>query len=238
MKTYPRVLGELETMQRVVAGASIARYGDGELKMADRPAGIKSQDYHPVLRQRLADILHDSGDCLVGIPNIHAVIEQHVSDQKVSHWSKYLEMRRLLSPREYVSAFITRPDSAPWIHTAAYWALVESLWRDQDVTVVRGSGKSLTAADVSSARCVTEIIAPRRCAFSDYDGILHRIVQAGVKRVLLGLGPTATVLAVDLCARGFHAIDAGHLALFLRKHRRGEANPQLTHEEKYREIPA
>lgn len=235
---YPSVVGEFETMRRVVAGASIARYGDGELKMADRPAGIKSQDHHPVLRDRLRRILLESGNCLVGIPNIRAVLQTQVSVQKVKHWSNYLEMTHLLARREYVSAFITRPDSAPWIHTEAYWQLVETLWRDQDVAIVRGSGKSLTADDVQSARCVTEIIAPKRNAFSEYDDILSRIEQAGVKRVLIGLGPTATVLAVDLCQRGFHAIDLGHLALFLRKFRRGEVDPQLSHDEKYQEIPA
>lgn len=238
MKRYPDVMGELETMRLVVSGRSIARYGDGELKMADRMAGIKSQDYHPVLRQRLREILRESGACLIGIPNIHAVLRAYVSDQKVKHWSNYLEMAHLLGDREFVSAFITRPDSAPWIHTPEYWALVESLWRDQDVLLVRGSGKSLTVDDVATARCVTEIIAPRRCAFDEYDSILSRIEAAGIERVLIGLGPTATVLAVDLCRRGFHAVDLGHLAMFLRKFRRGDGDTQLSHDEKYQEMPA
>jgi hypothetical protein len=40
--------------------------------------------------------------------------------------------------------------------------------------------------------------------------------------VLICLGPAATVLAVDLCAHGIHAIDLGHIALFMRKYRCGE----------------
>ena len=39
--------------------------------------------------------------------------------------------------------------------------------------------------------------------------------------VLLCLGPTATVLAVDLCARGVHAVDLGHLGMFWKKRLRG-----------------
>jgi hypothetical protein len=85
---------------------------------------------------------------------------------------------------------------------------------------------------------VTEILAPRQHAWFEYDAILERILAVKPTRVLLGLGPTATVLAVDLCRRGIHALDLGHVAMFLRKYRKGVTDPQLTHEEKYTEIPA
>ncbi len=238
LTAYPRVLNEVQTLERILGGQSIARFGDGELKMAAHGAGIKSQAADPALSKRLSEILIDSGRCLVGIPNIHDVIHHHVSDQKVEHWSKHLVYRKLLTEREYVSAFITRADSAPWINTSAYWQAFEQLWRDQDVTVVRGSGKSLTADDLVGANTVTEIIAPRQHAWAEYESILARILSVNPRRVLLGLGPTATVLAVDLCARGIHALDLGHAAMFLRKYRRGETDPQLSREEKYGEIPA
>ncbi len=154
------------------------------------------------------------------MPNIHAVIDEHVSDQKVEHWSKYLNYRSLLSDRPYYSSFVTRPDSAPWINTAAYWALLESLWLGQDVTLVRGSGKSLVGEDLDGARTVTEIVAPRQHAWAEYASLLARIGTP--KRALLCLGPTATVMAVDLCARGVHAIDLGHVGMFLRKVKRGQ----------------
>jgi hypothetical protein len=37
------------------------------------------------------------------------------------------------------------------------------------------------------------------------------------ERVLLSLGPAATVMAVDLCRRGVHAIDVGHMGAFYRR---------------------
>lgn len=217
---YPRVLGEFETLRLVLSGRSLARYGDGELKMSARVAGIKSQVADKRLSERLAGILKESGDCLVGLPNIHAVLEQHVSDQKVEHWSKYLSYRSLLVDRPYVSAFVTRPDSAPWINTPEYWSMVESLWAGQDVTLVRGSGKSLVAADLSSAREVREILAPRQHAWASYQELLERIGTPA--RALLCLGPTATVMAADLCKKGVHAIDLGHVGMFLRKVKRNE----------------
>lgn len=212
---YPRVLGEIETLRTVVAGRSLARYGDGEFKMAARNVGIKSQSADPALSDRLRTILHDSGDCLVGIPNIHA------DTPKRAFWDTQTRYAALLADRPYVSSFITRPDSAPWINTPDYWRLVESLWRGQAVTVVRGSGKSLAPEDLVGAGEITDILCRKQHAFQDYDEILSRIGTPA--RVLICLGPTATVLAVDLCARGVHAIDLGHIAIFLRKVRRNES---------------
>ncbi len=219
MSVYPAVLDEVSTLRLVCQGRSIARYGDGELKMADttcsRTAGIKSQAYHPELQRRLAAILHDSGDCMVGIPNILS------PTPKIDFWGKYISYAHLLAHRPYVSSFITRPDSAPWIDVPEYWALLESLWVGQDVTLVRGSGKSFTAERLmtAGARNVTEILAPVQQAWGAYDSLLDSIGTP--KRALICLGPTATVMAVDLCARGVHAIDFGHAGLFHKKHVEG-----------------
>lgn len=216
MKPYPTVLSESETLDLVRAGRSLARYGDGEFKMAGHNAAIKSQSADPTLSRRLREILHDSGDCLVGIPNIHS------DTPKIAHWVKYQGYSEYLADRPYASSFITRPDSAPWIDTPEYWARLESLWRGQAVTLVRGSSKSFTAERLMSAGAgdVTEILAPRQHAWADYEQLLERIGTP--RRALLCLGPTATVMAVDLCARGVHAIDLGHAGLFHKKHVNGE----------------
>lgn len=220
---YPYVLSEFDTLRRVCAGASLARYGDGEFKLCDGH-GIKSQVFHPALQKRLRGILLDSGSCLVGIPNLRS------ATPKAKFWSGYLTASRLLRPnREYGSSFISRPDSAPWIDSTAYWHLLESLWRDQDVTLVRGSHKGLMVEDLAGAARVTEIIAPRQHAWASYEALLEQVGTP--KRALLCLGPTATVMAVDLCARGVHAIDLGHVALFWRKHVRG-LPMRLTKDEK------
>ena len=161
----------------------------------------------------LQQILRHSGDCLVGIPNIHS------ATPKAAFWQTQLRFARYLVDRTYVSSFITRPDSAPWINTEAYWTRLQSLWVGQAVTLVRGSAKSLTAADLVGACAVTEILAPTQHAWANYAELLERIGRPA--RVLLCVGPTASVLAVDLCYRGSHAIDLGHVGMFLRKHRRG-----------------
>src|SRR6185369_1950090 len=213
MDQYPLVRSERETLQRVLAGASLARYGDGEFKHCADQRNV-SQSYNAALSVRLRAILQESGSCMVGIPNIHS------ATPKAEFWHQFRGAARWLSALPYASSFVTRPDSAPWIDTPDYWAQVESLWLGRDVTLVRGSSKGLTSDDLMGAGVVTEIIAARQHAFADYDALLARIGRPRV--ALLCLGPTATVLAVDLCARGVHAIDLGHIALFLRKYRRGE----------------
>jgi hypothetical protein len=69
---------------------------------------------------------------------------------------------------------------------------------------------------------VTEITPPRQGAWAEYDATLQRVIALRPSRVLLCLGPTATVMAVDLCAKGIQAIDLGHVGMFLRKHLRGD----------------
>lgn len=210
---YPEVLSERETLALVVSGRSLARYGDGEFKIC-QGHGCKSQENDPALSERMRGILKNSGDCLVGIPNIRS------DTPKAEFWGKYMSYASYLAERTYVSSFVTRPDSAPWINAPDYWRLVESLWVGQDVTLVRGSGKSLVAEHLYGAKGVTEIMAPRQHAWFQYDELMERIGTP--KRALLCLGPTATIMAVDLCAKGVHAIDLGHVGMFLKKWRKGQ----------------
>lgn len=213
MTEYPHVLSESDTIDAVLAGKSLARYGDGEFALCvGRPCIF--QRFNPKIMSRLRDILHESGDCLIGIPNLHC------PSPKAGSWRRYQRYAELLVDRTYVSAFVSRPDSAPWINTQTYWAKVESLWRGRDVTLVRGSDTSLTAADLIGARSVRTVIGPSGDAWNQYDVILQAIGRPDL--ALLCLGPTATVLAVDLCQRGVQAVDLGHVGMFLRKARRGE----------------
>ncbi len=214
MSAYPYVMSERDTLDLVRSGMSLARYGDGEFNLC-RGYGIPTQPHDRVLAASLRSILKDGGMFLVGIPNIKS------PTPKADFWQPYQRANDLLSiERRYASAFVTRPDSAPWIDAPDYWQAVESLWVGLDVTLVRGSARSLTAADLVGANSVTEIIAPAVNAWASYDSLLEQIGTP--KRALLCLGPTATVLAVDLYNRGVHAIDLGHVGLFLRKHRAGD----------------
>lgn len=207
---WPRVLSEEETLRLVLEGWSLARYGDGEFKLClGGPA--KAQQADPQLQKRLRHILkHDTPGCLVGIPNLHRPTKDFWQGYRRKQITDLFDMSR-----HYGSAFVSRPDSAPWIHTAEYWRQVESLWKGRAVTLVRGSGKSLTKELLSSASSVTEIICARQNAWSNYADLLEAIGRPS--RALLCCGPMATVLAFDLCVRGVHAVDLGHIGMWFKR---------------------
>lgn len=209
---YPRVLSEGDTLAAAHDGMSLARYGDGELKLAlDKDA--KSQRGAPDLAKALRRILSaPPSPCLVCIPNIES------ATPKAPFWGQYKAEKYtgLYSAPLYGSSFITRPDSAPWIDTPEYWSSVIRLWRGRDVVLVRGSSKSLTKDDLRAARSVDELVVSRQHAWEDYPALLARLVTER-RRVLLCLGATATVLAFNLARAGVHALDLGHVGMFLRK---------------------
>lgn len=212
---YPSVMSERGTLDLVLEGRSLARYGDGEFNLcANRPA--KAQRVDPVLRSKLQILLAGAGDCLIGIPNVYS------ETPKRPFWDQQAELAvKFLTPGyRYASAFISRPDSAPWINTPDYWQALERLWVGQDVTLVTGGRHGLSKADLVGARLVREIVGPSRDAWTDYDELVEMIGTPS--RALLCLGPTATVLAADLSRKGVHAVDLGHTGLFIRKYRAGQ----------------
>ncbi len=212
--SWPAVLDEEATLNKVLAGASIARFGDGEFNLC-LGKGCITQPHNRAIEERLKLILTDGGLCLVGIPRMKV-------GPKERFWAHYntVLLWNMLGRQTYGSAFITRPDSAPWINTDEYWEKVERLWRDKEVTLVRGPAKSLVASMLNSAADVHEVIVPGLNAWQDYHSILERARQSEI--VLLCAGPTATVMAHDLCHLGHQAIDLGHIGMFLRKHRNNE----------------
>lgn len=222
---WPLVLGEDITLHLVTRGMSLSRFGDGEFNLClGYPCAFQRPDNE--IRKALRHILMNPGDCLIGIPRQNA-------GPKKDFWRKFdrPDVKALFADHHYAAACVTRPDSAPWIDRADYWETIKSLWKDQDVTLVRGSVKSLTADMLTDARSVDEVIAPECDAFAKYDELMERVGSA--KKVILCLGPTATVMAYELQRKGAHAIDLGHIGLFLRKYERGQSM-ELTEEDRRR----
>lgn len=209
-------LTEAQTLEAAHEGRSISRFGDGELKLATGRDCV-SQQFDPNLQQRLRAILRAPGaGPLVCIPldNPHS--------PKAPLWRTFRAAKytSLYDDRgTYGSPFITRPDSSPWIDTPVYWSKVVDLWRGLDVVLVRGSEKSLRASDMPEAASVSEIIGPRQHAFAQADS-LYRMLNGERRRVILCLGPTATVLAYYLGIEGVHALDLGHVGMFMRRNRK------------------
>lgn len=224
---YPEVIDEYATLRLMLMGRSIARFGDGEWRCATG-GGCTSQRADPKLAAELRQVLNELGDgFIVGIPKVDGC-------PRAESWAKYCASPYLdLLPKKkpvFHSSFITRPDNAPSIDTPEYWELVRGLWRDRDVVLVVGSSrdgspgpekKSLTLEmlEADGAR-VAQVIGPRQHAYADVDKLMREIhLAAGEStsvRILLCLGTAATVLAWRLWKEGYHALDVGHIGMFMR----------------------
>lgn len=65
---------------------------------------------------------------------------------------------------------------------------------------------------LKNVKDVKRILAPAKNAFSVYNKLIEEACKFPKGTiVLIALGPTATVLAYDLCKEGYQAIDIGHL---------------------------
>ena len=209
--SWPHVLDEDATLDAIIGGKSIARYGDGELKICIGGNCI-SQVYNENLAKELRSILKNPAkDCIV------ATI-RNVDSPKNWFWKNIIERRKYidLHSREitYYSQWITRPDSAPWIDRKDFWEKMFSLWRNKDVILVAGSHRSLTKEKLSLARSVELVECMYRDTYQIIDKLEEKCLSLPQKTVLLCCGATATVLANRLSQKGKHALDLGHLGMF------------------------
>ena len=209
-----RVWTEDETLE-FAQTKSVSRFGDGEWRVAVG-GGCTSQRPDPKCAAELKRVLASS------LPNL-LVCLPHRRGPRAESWARYEEARYTIFATQpaYGSAFITRPDNAPWIDTPDFWDRVRDLWRGHDVVLVIGDKKSITSEMIESeAASYTEVWGPRQHAYQDIDKIefqiRERIVERPGSRVLLCLGVTATVLAWRLAKSGVHAIDLGHIGMFMR----------------------
>jgi hypothetical protein len=208
---YPKVLDEAATLEAILSGRSIARYGDGELRVALNRSCV-SQEADDKLAAELRAILADEQNgLLVGIPNIES------KTPKKESWSRFGRegFTRLYGQPEYASSFITRPDSAPWIDTAAYWNRVYDIWRGKDVLRIAGDEKSIRHDQLTEARTVRDIAAPRQHAYREIDRIEEEVC-GHPGPIVMCLGCTATALAARLHKKGLWGIDLGHIGMFMR----------------------
>lgn len=210
---YPRVLTEFDTLACATQDKSLARYGDGEFNLV-KGGNCISQKFDRAIQKELAAILTSKTEtCLVCIPTMDK------SGPKADRWRKYeREYSRFLNPGKiYGSAFVTRPDSAPWIATDTYFDSVEALWKGKDVALVHCGERSLVPAHLVGVKSVYSILCPRRDAYEYVDALEAAVLSTGVKVAILCAGPTATCLAHRLSKKGVQAIDLGHIGMFWRR---------------------
>lgn len=228
---YPKVMSEGDTLAWALDGGNLARFGDGELKLAlghDCISQVRDEKLSKELRVMLKGPVRWGG--IVCIPNVYAKGTKPAWQEYGS--PKYTALYN--DGMTYGSSFISRPDSAPWIDTPEYWWHIRRLWEGKDVTLVKGTERSLRLSTLDGATSVREIDAPRRDAYAEIDRLMEEVGTPGGP-VFLCVGATSTAMAWRLAAKSVHAIDLGHLGMFMRHAGAYRYLPQDLASKRYRE---
>jgi len=211
---YPSVVGEFETIDAVLKGKSLARFGDGELKLMDGQGYLREPGCEKLANELLAVLQTSHRNCLVGIPTMSE------DGPKYENWIRHRDrFAKLLHGADvrYYSAFVTRPDSAPWINSLAFVGEIEKLWHGRRVAVLAEPGNSILKVVRLSAKKIKHVVCPHREAYAQIDDFEILLAKGKPEVALLSCGPTATCLANRLAARGIHAVDIGSAGGFLLK---------------------
>jgi hypothetical protein len=225
--TWPLVQDEFRTLAMLQQGYSIARFGDGEFKMMDG-AGYVREPPNKRLAAELRSVLRrPHPKCLRGIPTFDPI------SPKFPTWSKHLGRFTRLMKRtrgDFYSAFISRPDSAPWIRTKEFAQGFMNLWGGKRVAVLcEKNNGSLRALDYAALEMLDWVECPSHEAYARIDEFEKKLIRNDPHIVWLSCGMTATCLANRLTKHGIQAIDFGSGGSFIAKLL--APKPDTSHEE-------
>jgi len=232
----PTIKSADETLDKILqAKCSLSRFGDGEFSVING-SRIHFQDPCPKLAKRLKEVIaSETSNLLIGLPDCFGSLDNYVPSV-INFWRKWMSRKRemvyshLDMNRVYYNAFLTRvympfnKTEEHYKNCSEYFERVKKIWAGRDVVIYEGEGTRFGIFNdlLDGAKSISRILCPARSAFDKYDEILSAFNDISPdKLVLAALGPTATVLAYDLCNKGYQAIDIGHLDAeyewFLRK---------------------
>ena len=221
----PKVLNLYDSLYALVdSNKSLARFGDGEFKIM-MGENINFQQYDAKLAKRLGDVLkNDLDNLMVGIPDTFGYCSSDYFRRVLVSCRDYL-YKYMNFDKTYVDAFLTRQSKFDSETKGKdYYKNLKKLWENKDIIIVEGEGSRLGIGNdlFSNANSIKRILCPIKDAYSKYDeifGVCKK--QPNETLFIIALGPTATVLAYDLCKSGYRALDVGHVDTmyewFLRK---------------------
>ena len=234
---------------------SLRRFGDGELSII-MGGDIHFQNYHPGLASQLKTVLKNVNNpplLKIGIPlAINSVSDYKKQSQDFwrdnmntgrMHWFRFCGFRNT-----YLNASLTRCffDYENKNNSKFWFEELMKLWAEKKILIIEGetSHLGLNNGLFSNTKAIDRVICPAENAWDKYDEIFYvtQKIAAGYEQILVSLGPTATILARDICALGYRIIDIGHLNLeyemYLRanEHIERELSEPLTKEDYQNQI--
>ncbi|WON96065.1 SP_1767 family glycosyltransferase [Sphingobacterium sp. UGAL515B_05] len=221
-RVKPTVMTIEETIEHIISEkSSVSRFGDGEMLLIGGE-GIRFQHDDDELSKRLAEVLtSDLTNHIVCISDAFVDLDRYNRRARRfwrAHfylygdlWDKYLK-----KGKRYGNTFITRPyiDFSDRKKSVYWFNLLKQIWSKRDIVFIEGEKSRLGIGNdlFDNVESVGRILCRSKGAFDQYDVILQEACKlAKNSLILIALGPTATVLAYDLCKLGYQAIDVGHI---------------------------
>ena len=230
---YPQIKSANEAIRAMVdEHKSMARFGDGEFSaIAGRVRHRFQSEVDEKLGARLLEVLHSQEEYLIiGIASNYGSLDRY-TEQSKREIRRYLQpkvrkehLQLLSKDKVYYDAYVMYADNDTEAPKTRFDAL-KKIWDGRDCVIVEGvmtrvgEGTDL----LNNAMSVETILGPAENAFYEYDRLISDCLEKPKNKLfLLALGPTATVLAYDLCKAGYQAIDIGYLDLEYEWFLRGE----------------
>ena len=223
----PKVSSKSETIQQIInRRLSISRFGDGEFRLMTKKGKIGFQDANDELSDALIDSFNERKDNLL-ICSFNFK-EKRPLNNYAGKWLKSFVFYTYIKPlfdKNYVygNTDITRFYNPAFFEDTdfhylerEYIPFLKKIWEGRNVIIVEGEQTKLGVGNdlFESCNSLKRIVCPSKNAFDKYDKILKCVVHHYSKDdlVLLALGPTASVLAVQLCVDyNIQTIDIGHI---------------------------
>jgi len=233
----PQIKSIEDTLDKIINDkCSISRFGDGEFACMNH-SRISFHDPSEDLAERLKEVISsDLPNLLIGLPDCFGSLDCYVPYTR-KFWRKYMSKKRQMTysylnmNRVYYNAFFNRyylnfnKTEEQYQRSCSYLKRLKEIWKNRDVILFESQEARLGVGNdiLDGAKSVSRILfCPVKNAFNKYDQILSAFNDIDPENlILVSLGPTATVLAYDLCKKGYQAVDIGHISeeyeCFLRK---------------------
>ena len=214
---FPEVLSYEETIDRVIGGASLSRFGDGELSIL-LSRSIRFQRHSNILLQKFAELLqyystNSDEKFLVAIAPV-SVGESLPKKRNrpfyewywIRHW-RFL--KKFLNAPLYGNTEISRLEA----FAAVPLEKMKMMWDQRDVVfIVPPNGRfQLDERVFGNIKSAVFVDVPPMNAVDEYDRIMADALKHDREKLyIIVAGPTATALAFDFHRTGRQAIDLGH----------------------------
>lgn len=220
----PLILNNAETIEKILQGYSISRFGDGEFFLMTKEKGFDFQSINDNLSNRLLEVFNSTEErLLVAIPKVFEEKDLEFRTEASKQWwknylrnyrelwYKYIDFKKIYGSSTFTRNYIAVEDKSI---CKEYFKSIKKIWSDKEIIIVEGKYSRLGIGNdlFNEAKSIQRILAPNKNAFDKYNDILNRVKLEGKEKlILIALGPTATILAYDLHKLGYQALDIGHI---------------------------